>query len=522
MRCTTCGYSLWNLKDRRCPECGEAFQPSEFDFVPNTVRFGCPECDQAYFGTDPRGQLVPDEFDCVTCGTHLRTDDMVLRPRDGVRDEDTRTSTLPWIERAEIGRWKAFWKTIGASLISPGRLGTGVDPAMTRNGSLRFALLALIPVIVINMLPSLIIAGVMPIAAGGRGGGVAVGVTGLILLASIPLGLVSYLIGFVLWSACAHLILKITGGTAFGFRRTFDTVCFASGANIISAIPCFGGYFGWIWWTVSLAIGLRASQRVSGLRATIAAASFPVLFIGLVIALYAVMLTMLIGARGAAIANLNAMQTNVGTTLNAAVVADPAMFRADQPVHSVKLVTDGQLEPFDLIRFASSQTNIGSVLVDGTGIMSLTPGFSPAPEIVDAAVNSLDPGTVAHRLGDYVFTYHGIDPNADTTNLWIAIATPDPAWNVDAPFFIERFGPRAGPFIDTFTFDGGTQRFDETTWDAALDAQNALRKDLGLPPLDPPELVEHDIPQVLDPDQWPERDTPTDPARISPVPDEDG
>jgi len=44
MRCQKCGYALWNLREARCPECGEPFDARQWEFAPETVRFECPHC----------------------------------------------------------------------------------------------------------------------------------------------------------------------------------------------------------------------------------------------------------------------------------------------------------------------------------------------------------------------------------------------------------------------------------------------------------------------------------------------
>ena len=56
MHCQTCGYSLWNLAARECPECGARFLPGDFEFVPGTVQFCCPHCRHARHGTDDSGE----------------------------------------------------------------------------------------------------------------------------------------------------------------------------------------------------------------------------------------------------------------------------------------------------------------------------------------------------------------------------------------------------------------------------------------------------------------------------------
>ena len=87
MRCEHCGYRLWLLLSRRCPECGTEFKPSDFEFVPHAVQFCCPHCNQAYYGTSSQGHLRPIEFDCVSCGRHIHMDEMVMMPTDGVDEE---------------------------------------------------------------------------------------------------------------------------------------------------------------------------------------------------------------------------------------------------------------------------------------------------------------------------------------------------------------------------------------------------------------------------------------------------
>lgn len=122
MRCKVCDYRLWNLPSRACPECGTAFRPSDYEFTPNSVQFCCPHCNQPYFGTDQKGHLVPRAFDCVQCGRHIDMDQMVLRPGEGVREEQTQQDRNPWLERRKVGWWKGWIKTVGLSLGIPTRL----------------------------------------------------------------------------------------------------------------------------------------------------------------------------------------------------------------------------------------------------------------------------------------------------------------------------------------------------------------------------------------------------------------
>lgn len=95
MNCKTCDYALWNLRTRVCPECGSSFNVADFEWRPGAVRFCCPHCNQAYYGTDAKGHLVPPEFECIACGQSITMEEMVLLPAEGVRSEDTSPRSVP-------------------------------------------------------------------------------------------------------------------------------------------------------------------------------------------------------------------------------------------------------------------------------------------------------------------------------------------------------------------------------------------------------------------------------------------
>ncbi len=48
MKCQSCGYALWNLREPRCPECGEGFDVTEWIYQPGSVRCGCVDCDYEF------------------------------------------------------------------------------------------------------------------------------------------------------------------------------------------------------------------------------------------------------------------------------------------------------------------------------------------------------------------------------------------------------------------------------------------------------------------------------------------
>src|SRR4051812_39263898 len=98
MFCKTCNYALWNIPDRRCPECGTGFKPSDFRFVPGAVRFCCPHCSQAYYGTTAEGHLQPRSFLCVNCHQPVEMDATIVLPAEGVAEELTSAERMPWLD----------------------------------------------------------------------------------------------------------------------------------------------------------------------------------------------------------------------------------------------------------------------------------------------------------------------------------------------------------------------------------------------------------------------------------------
>jgi hypothetical protein len=102
MYCKSCEYPLWNIAPprdggpRHCPECGVPFKPSDFRFAANAVRFCCPTCNLAYYGTTADGHLEPATFTCVQCATICDMDQMVLLPGFGVPEQVTRGGTINW------------------------------------------------------------------------------------------------------------------------------------------------------------------------------------------------------------------------------------------------------------------------------------------------------------------------------------------------------------------------------------------------------------------------------------------
>jgi predicted RNA-binding Zn-ribbon protein involved in translation (DUF1610 family) len=483
MRCKNCDYRLWNLTERRCPECGTPFRPSDYEFVPNSVQFCCPHCGQSYYGTGAKGHLVPAAFACVKCGRNVHMDEMVLLPTEGVHEQQTNVYRIPWLERRERGLVKAWLATVGAALVSPMRLMRGL-PADGAAGPARwFARLTLLVTAVGAAGPL----AAFPLIAGlGRGpaamGGV---VASVLLLVGMYVALV---LGTFLWSLLAHGLLLLTGATAGPRARTSQAIYYSTGANIFTAVPCLGMYIGWIWWVVSATLMVKEAQRVHGGRAALAVVTPPIVLFVTVIALYiwfVVSVVSSIGTTGT-LATQPSWAMGPSRSETRAVLSKLLRFARERdargPRHASELVAAGYLDAGDFVGLSSftttAQVPVGGATLERLG--ELEP--AAANRLAQGAAQALPPGTTAHRLGDYVFTYHGMDLTKADPQLWVVIGTPEP--NAATPQL-------PSTRIACGQADGTVCEIGLPEWEARLADQNSLRQRLGLPALRDPRGVTH-------------------------------
>lgn len=497
MRCQGCDYPLWNLTARVCPECGRPFTPSQFEFVPNSVRFCCPHCNQDYYGTGPRGHLIPAEFDCVRCHQHITMDQMVLLPTEGVHEEQTRTDSMPWLERRQIGRIKAWYQTILRVLFEPTRLARSIPADSSAAQAWWFAILTNALFASLAAVPFMAIFLFAAVATTGtRGPGPA---AVLFLPMAMFAGLMAFAIALPVWAAAAHALLRCTGPTQSGLSVTLRSLCYASGANIIGAVPCLGVYLsfiGWVWVAISATFMLRSSQRVSGLRAAIAVFALPVILtVGFIALWIFTVATVISTARfqaasaGAAVAaaSSQAQTHQVLTGLFAHFDRNNAF-----PDHALRLVHDNDLSIYTLAADPST-AQVGNTSLAG---FQLLPS-GDEKSLVETLARQLPPDVTAHRLGDYIFTYHGIDPGIDS-GLWLIIHWP-PSGRASPPT----------QNISVATADRTVHTIPAASFLTELAAQNQLRAAHNLPPLPDPGDITTDKPATSQSPSPPAPDSPS-------------
>lgn len=499
MRCLQCDYLLWNLEARTCPECGTDFAPSQYDFLPNSVRFICPGCRQEYFGTSARGHLEPSSFQCVSCGRALAMDEMILAPAAGDVDPTTDWG-VPWLQRQRYGFMKSWWQTVARSFTKAGPMMAGLPDRSGWLPAWSFLITTTFIAMVGAMAPMVLFIGVMAVGAGGGGPGL--GPLSIIMASGVAFGLVLTPILTLLWALVAHLVLRMGGPVRGGVRRTFQSICYASGVQLLNAVPCVGGYVGPVWWIVSGILAVRSSQAVSGLRASVAVLIGPVLMVVVAVTGYIIMLAAMLPSISSARAAAATAAGQLNTTAAAATAAEfhaalqeHARANGTLPKHALSLLTSTQLSPGD---FAVPGTTtymaprVAPPLSPSLGDITLL-SQNDLADFVAAAEAGQPLNVVAHRVGDWVFTYHGINLNDPAAGqLWIAVCAPTAVMG----------GGWASPMVVVLA-DGTVTEYSPATIGAALSNQNDLRVEAGLAPIPPPLKINAGTP-VAPPQQGPE------------------
>ena len=511
MRCKSCGYSLWNIKARQCPECGASFRPSEHEFAPGKVQFCCPHCDQKYFGTSDRGHLEPTHFECSNCGKRIHMDEMMVAPAEGIPEQQTAVDRMPWLERGEGGIFKAWFATIKWAMIEPHRV-IRATPADTSIGrAWLFGLCTAVIFLTFGVyIPWLVYGAAVSFGPGQSGiGGLwfTIGGIGTIVFGSLAVGL--YLLT---WAGIAHGILRITGKTAHTFRRTCHAICYSAPAGVVLAVPCCNVLFGLVWWIASAAIMVKEAHKVHGARAAIAVVVWPFISVYLVqaltglqgIFLLAVLMPLAFGGGfgGGPFAGGMAVSTETSTVAQA-VLSSANSSNGTGPTHALELTLGSNMimsswgsnfcDP-------NTQTTPADIPVgDGTFQDFIDSSRSSQFGEIKDAIDAIPSNVVAHRLGDFVFTYHGAALNSWDSPLWVVIMLPEP----------DVHGmPNAGAPIYIATADYNVTQTTFGQLSAQIQRQNQHRATLSLPPLPDLTTVTHGNPAVAG--QQPTGDDPNE------------
>lgn len=487
MRCKSCDYPLWTIRARVCPECGSPFAPSDFEYTRNSVRFGCPHCDQSYFGTDERGHLTPRSFECVGCRRRIDMDEMVLLPREGVHERQTQVYHLPWSDK-ERGFFSRFFGMIGWGMGRPGDIGRALPQTMTTTSALGYSMLINIVGKALGI-GSIVVLFTIMMMAGSQGGAAPLmgGVFLFSMLAVFGIAVLGWLVGVLLWGVLTHWFIGGVRREHVTVGRTIQVICLTSGPMILTAVPCLGyyglQYAGLVWWMIAASIALRPLHGCSGARAAVATIAPPLIALAVVIGLIVAWFYFIINTATMATARSGAMWAGIdqarANSVGNAITAEVSLLGGSYPSHGVEMLRHGTLTETDLFTSTNMVDSISARVID----VPLS-RFQFEQQAVDDAVASLPAGVLAHRVGDVVFTWHGFTPATDG-DLWVAVMAPPTGSG----------GATSGGSWWVIEADGDVTEVTTARRPSDLGAQNRLRAGHGLPALPDLETVTDHYPR---------------------------
>jgi hypothetical protein len=410
-------------------------------------------------------------------------DQTVLRPAEGVEERQTQLEVMPWLERARLGRVKAWFMMIGRAMTAPHRLMRALPRESALGQAWWYAAVTWVLILLSGFTLPIGFIGLITLIAGDPNGIVPMGIGAGFAVG----GAATAMMAIAVWGASIHGLLRITGGCKLPLSRTLETMCYSTGAAAIIGIPCVGPYpcfmIATVWWIISAILMIGARQEVHGGRATFAVLALPTLLAVLLFSGYFSLLIILI-PRTVGSTMVATTSGSEATPLLESVIGYAGDHGGRGPAHAIELSSDSgfMVSSFVLLSSDTLPTDVpvGDVRLDEFMEMSVRDRKAQ----IEHAIGDLPERVIAHRLGDYVFTYHGIDLSDADPGLWILVGSPDPAAGAGSEPLMVPIGLADGT-VQTIEADGLAE---------ALATQNDLRAKAGLPPLPDPDTVLHDAP----------------------------
>ena len=176
-----------------------------------------------------------------------------------------------WEDGEQIGILPAIARTVGAVLMRPSptfasmkQTGGLADPLLyfVLLGSSMFAVSVLYQIAATSLSPEIFAKGLPHTSK------TAISVA---LFGSVLISPALYVLSAFISSGITHLALMVLGGANRPFETTFRVICYAqASAMVFNLLPMFGGLLGVIWGAYCLIIGLKETNGISGLKATLA------------------------------------------------------------------------------------------------------------------------------------------------------------------------------------------------------------------------------------------------------------
>jgi hypothetical protein len=424
-------------------------------------------------------------------------DGMLLRPAEGLADADTEPGVMPWLERKRRGLVKSYLGTVGLALVRPARLMRGVPQSASVGEALVFG--------VVTSALGFLIGSALPSVGYWAWTGFVWGwgpgfweVFRLVVWLIFALFMVTGIIP--IWALFAHGVLRLTGGSRYTVDRTLQAMGYSAGANVLSVIPVAGPVLGWLWWSISAVAMVSSGQKVNPVRGLVAVYALPLVLAlvglgGAGLATWWARTTLTTGPGGQA---WSAQQFRA-QAVHSGVLANAFSRDGVGPPHALDLVPaenlitwtyDGPVER--VFCHPDTMTTLDNVPV-GDGTLRTFSRMSTARqrEMIRELADEMPDNVIAHRVGDYVFTYHGATIYGRDPKLWVVVMLADP--DVNGP-------PNPGDLVlvGTAEYRAPLEAMEYSDLADELEEQNGHRATLGLPPLPDLLTVTHGNPAMGD------------------------
>jgi len=237
---------------------------------------------------------------------------------------------------------------------------------------------------------------------------------------------------------------------------------------------------------VCAVVALKEIQRVSWTRSVIAALTFPVLSAVGATVIYIVGMMQIFTTTTTLAGGFGMSLLAEAQTLSAGLDTYTRQRNGIYPAHAIELVDkDPNIVASDFVGpFTNTWTS--DIPVGDTDLETYAVATGPARTAAyDAACDALPDDVIAHRVGDFVFTYHGLDGTMPPDAMWTLVGYPDPDTNAT---------PTAGTLIAIGYADGSAREVRYSLFQTEFASQNVLRGTHGLPPIPPMHTILHGNP----------------------------
>jgi hypothetical protein len=176
-----------------------------------------------------------------------------------------------WEDRERIGFFPAIARTVSAVLMRP----SPTFAAMKQTGGLANPLLYFVllssSMFAVSVLYQIAATSLSPEIFGKGLPHTSKTAFSVALFGSVLISPALYVLSAFISSGITHLSLKALGGANRPFETTFRVICYAqASAMVFNLLPMFGGLLGVIWGAYCVIIGLKETNGITGLKATLA------------------------------------------------------------------------------------------------------------------------------------------------------------------------------------------------------------------------------------------------------------